>query len=276
MRFAPIAALPLVFTLVACEEGTGPLHRNESAFTFTTAVRPGMPVYVRNLRGEIAVEPSSDDSLRVTAALQWRGRPDRPRELSLSAANMPDGVLVCAHFGDVRCTKDDYSFNSDRGFRFGGASDVKVFYTVQVPAGVPLDLLGVDTQIRSASSGRVKARTLNGNVVVVTSVGPVRAETMNGNVDARMTTLAGPDSVIAATMNGNVALYLPANVVATVDASSTTGSVETDFASLDSARTSVKALSGGLRGGGTPVRARSLTGNIVLRQLDAQGRPINP
>lgn len=272
MRWTPIAILPFALAAAACESSSGPVQREANAFTFAAAARPGMPVYLRNLRGEIEVEPSPDDTLRVEADIEWRGGPDRPRGLLLSGASMPDHVLICAYFGDGECTKDEYSFSSRRGQRIG---DVKVRYRMQVPAGVPLDLLGVDANIRSASAAPVKARTLNGNVVVVTAVGPVRAETMNGNVDVRMTTLGGPDSVLAKTLNGNVMLYLPADVAATVEATSTSGVADTDFVALDSLRRSPKALRGGLRGGGTPVRASTLNGNVSVMQLDAQGRPIS-
>lgn len=272
MRWTTFAVIPIVLAAAACEGSDGPLRREDNAFTFAAAARAGMPVYLRNLRGEITVEPSPDDTIRVTADIEWRGGPERPRGLMLSGASMPDHVLICAHFGDGECTKDDYSFNSNRGQRMG---DMKIFYRVQVPAGVPLDLLGVDANIRSASAAPVKARTLNGNVVVVTAVGPVRAETMNGNVDVRMTTLSGPDSVIAKTLNGNVALYLPESVAATVEATSTGGTVQTDFSVLDSLRSSSKAIRGGLQGGGTPVRASTLTGIVSVMRLDAQGRPVS-
>lgn len=272
MRWTPLAVIPLALASAACEGSQGPLQRENNAFTFSTASRAGMPVYVRNLRGEIAVEPSPDDTVRVVADVEWRGGTDRPRGLTLSGASMPDHVLICARFGDGECTKDDYSLNSSRGERMG---DVRIFYRVQVPAGVALDLLGVDAHIRSASAAPVKARTLNGNVVVVTAVGPVRAESMNGNVDVRMTTLSGPDSVIAKTLNGNVAVYLPETVAATVEATSTGGTVQTDFIALDSLRSNSKSLRGGLQGGGTPVRASTLTGTVSVMRLDAQGRPVS-
>lgn len=259
----------LAVLAAACGPASGPLQRNDSAFTFATEVRPGMPVYVKNLVGAIEVTPSGDDSLRVVAATTWRGDADQPRGLSFLGANMPDGVLVCAIFGRGECSIDDYSASQDRGFRLGGDDDAKVYFTVQVPAGVTLHLVGVDTRISSASSGPVTASTVNGDVLVATSVGPVRASTINGNVDARMTTLAGPDSVVAKTLNGNAWAFIPEASPVTVDVKTTNGRVLTDFADLTATN---KAIRGGRLGGGTPVYVHTLNGNAALGRLDAEGK----
>jgi hypothetical protein len=271
MSFRPFPLL-LATALVACASDRGPLQSNPEAFAYSATLPNGMPVLVRNLRGAIEVEPSPDDSLRVTASTSWRGDADYPRGLVLSAASLPTGVLVCAIFGeDGACTPTDYKGSSKNSFRLGGSSDVSVTFRLQVPAGVSLDLLGVDTRIISASSAPVKARTINGDVTVVTAVGPVRAETMNGDVDARMTTLTGPDSVVVKTMNGSAWAFLPESVAAMFEVSTLNGRVNTDFPSI-SANATGKSLRGALGGGGTPVKVQTLNGTAGLGRLDAEGR----
>lgn len=255
--------------VVACSPAEGPLQRNDDAFTYATTVPNGMPVYVKNIAGAIEVSPSPDDSLRVTASLTWRGGPERPRGIKFLGANLPNGVLVCSIFGDGECTIEDYSSKAKGGFRLGGEDDVRAYFTVQVPAGARLNLVGVDTRIVSASSGPVRAATVNGDVIVVTSVGPVQAMTINGNVDARMTTLSGPDSVIAKTLNGSAWAFIPESAAASVDVGTTNGQVRTDFADLV---VQGKRLEGGLRGGGTPVYVRSMNGSVGLGRLDAEGK----
>jgi hypothetical protein len=268
MSFRPAPILLLAFA-VACGRADGPQRRQDDAFVFATTVPAGMPVHVKNLRGRIEVTPSPDDSLRVTAALLWRGDAERPRGIKFLGASFPTAVLVCSIFGDGECTVDDYSAKQRRSFGLGGADDVKVEFTVQVPAGVRLELIGVDTRIASASSGPVRAKTINGDVLVATAVGPVDASTMNGNVDARMTSLAGPDSVIAKTMNGDAWAFIPESAAVSVDVGTTNGRVQTDFAELQAAG---KSITGGIRGGGTPVYVRTLNGDAGLGRLDAQGK----
>lgn len=274
MSFRPFPLL-LATVLVACDSDRGPLHNNPDAFTYTSTVPNGMPVLVRNLRGAIEVEPSVDDSLRVTASTSWRGDADYPKGLVLSAASLPSGVLVCAIFGDGTCTPTEYSGGSKNSFNLGGASDISVTFRVQVPVGVSLDLLGVDTRIVSASTAPVKARTISGDVTVVTAVGPVRAETVNGDVDARMTTLAGPDSVIVKTMNGSAWAFLPETVAAMFEVSTLNGRARTDFPSI-TAGPNDKSLRGALGGGGTPVKVQTLNGTAGIGRLDAEGRSYQP
>jgi DUF4097 and DUF4098 domain-containing protein YvlB len=141
-----------------------------------------------------------------------------------------------------------------------------------VPAGVKLDLLGIDGEILSASSAPVRARSVNGDVTIVTSVGPVQAETLNGDVDARMTTLAGSDSVIVKTLNGEAWAFLPEEVSARVDVQVSNGDIATDFGALFAAAQSTKRLQAVLGTGTTPVQVKSFNGRAGLRKLDASGR----
>lgn len=271
MSFRP-SMLIACLALAACEGPSGPLQTLDDAFVYTTDVPAGMPVYVRTLVGDIDVTPSDDDSLRVTAQMTWRGDEERPQGITLSGERLPTGVLICAIFPDGKCTAEDYSGKSKDGFRLGGSQDVHVHFTVQVPHGVRLDLIGVDGNVRSASSAPVRARTVNGDVTVVTSVGPVVAETINGDVDARMTTLSGRDSVIAKTINGDAWAFIPDSVAATVDVSTMNGSLITDFPEFVGGRDNRKSVTGTLRGGGTPVRVRTLNGTVGLARLNAEGR----
>ncbi len=282
MSFRPVLLLGIL-ALGACQSSsTSDLEfRQDKVFTYAAIVPAGAPVYLRNLRGEILVEPSPDDSLRVTADLLWRSRPAQPDDVRFKAEVLPTGVLICSLIGSSECSISSFSSGSTSGISFrrsgdniglGGKLNSSVVFHVQVPSGVALDLLGVDTRITSASSARVKARTVNGDITVVTSVGPVNAETVNGDVDARMTTLSGADSVIVKTLNGAAWAFLPEAVAASVSASTTNGHVESDFAEFDRTTGNQKRFRASLGGGGTPVLVRTLNGTAGIGRLDAQGR----
>lgn len=276
MSFRPALAALLALGLVACDQHDGPLRSNDDFHQVIVGVAAGDTVFIRTGRGSIAVEPSADDTLRVRGTLTWRGRDRQPRDMAAKAERVPGGFLVCAIFGRAECTTDKYTISSRKSFRLGGAEDVRVNYVVQLPAGVRLDLIGVDGSLTAAASAPVKARTVNGDVTVVTSVGPVRAETVNGSVDARMTTLSGSDSVVVRSMNGNAWAFLPEGVAAAVDISTVNGGLRTDFPSLASSGRATKHLQGMLGAGTTPVRVRTLNGDAGLGRLDAQGRSYDP
>ncbi len=167
-----------------------------------------------------------------------------------------------------RCSKDDYQAN----IRVGRGTDAKVYFDVEVPAGVRLDLVSINGDIQSASSAPVIARTANGDVVVVTAVGPVEAKTANGSVDVRMASLTGTDTVKAETMNGNVYVYLPQAVDATLDLAVTNGSVSSDFTMAATETSDRRHLRGRIGQGTHAVVAKTLNGRVAVRPLDAEGR----
>jgi hypothetical protein len=271
MSFRPsLFALVPVLALAACDmQESGPTHTREAAFQYVARLTPGSTLHVRTARGNIQVEPSPDDSVRVIGDLSWRGDGDPMDGISLSGTEVPSGALICAEWGRRRaaCTTENYHADLS-----GRAGRTKVSFRVLVPTGVRLDLLGIDGDIISASSAPVQARSVNGNVTVVTSVGPVQAETLNGDVDARMTTLAGSDTVIVKTLNGEAWAFLPEQVSASVDLQVSNGNLATDFAALATAARSTRRLQAVLGTGTTPVHVKSLNGRVGLRRLDASGR----
>jgi hypothetical protein len=272
-----------LLALAACDVSTDerPRQYRNDVFVYSTVVPAGQRAFVRNLRGSITVEPSPDDTLRVAADLEWQGDNKAPTDIRFSGSQVAEGILVCSIFGDATCAVDNYTGNSEGGlsigtngarFSLGGKANAKVAFRIQVPAGVALNLVGVDADIVSASSGPVKVRAVNGDITVATAVGPVNIETVNGDIDARMTTLSGADSVIAKTLNGTVWVFIPETASATVDAATTNGDLDTDFPVLSAPTGTRKKLEATLGAGETPVYVRALNGSVGIGRLDAQGR----
>jgi hypothetical protein len=269
MSFRPLMIAPLL-ALAACDmQEEGPSNTREGVFQHVSHLAPGATLHVRTARGTIFVEPSKDDSVRVIGDIAWRGNQDPMRNVSISGLQLNNAVLICAEWGGRRseCTAENYHADLS-----GRAGRTRVSFRIQVPTGVKLDLLGIDGDITSASSASVLARTMNGDITVVTAVGPVQAETVNGDVDARMTTLAGTDSVIAKTLNGEAWVFLPEQVSASVNVQVSNGSLLTDFVPLQQAAQSTKHLQAVLGTGATPVHVKSFNGLAGLRRLDASGR----
>lgn len=253
---------------LACEGESGPLQVTENAFTWQGTMQPGALLVVRELRGGIEVVPSTSDTVRVTTRTEWR-RGDPATDLNYSARQDSNGVVLCAVWGSGSCDREDYNANMGRG-----STDAEVYFRIEVPAGVRLKLLSIDGNIRAAASAPVEAQVLNGDVVVATAVGPVRAETLNGDVDVRMSSITGTDSVVATTMNGDVFVYIPDGIDATVDMSTATGSARSAFAVQGTVEP--KRVGGVLGAGTHPIHLKSINGNVALRRLDAEGRPESP
>jgi hypothetical protein len=268
--------------LSACGDNDGPLHTNEDAFRYEAPMAAGATAFVRTFRGSIDVTPSPDSVLRVRARLTWRGGATPPTNVELTGSTTADGVLICARPENGTCTTTSFSTTTNR--RRGGivrrsdrSSSARVHFTVEVPSGVRLDLVGIDASITAAATAPIRAKTLNGDVTAVTAVGPIYAETMNGSVDARMSSLTGIDSVVVRTMNGNAWLFLPEQVSAQVDVSTVNGAIDTDFPALQNPGTAPrKRIRAALGEGTTPVRVRTMNGTAAIRRLDAEGRSYQP
>ena len=274
IRVVPLCAATLL--LAACGEDTGPLQTNDSAFAWHGVVPAGTTLHVRELQGSIDVVPSTSDTLRVTARTEWR-RGDPAADLTFSASQDSAGVLVCAIWGEGQCNKESSNATVRFGRRFGGHStDAKVFFRVELPTGVLLDLVNINGDISAVASAPVRARTMNGSVRIVTAVGPVRAETMNGSVDVRMSSITGTDSVIAKTLNGDAFVYIPDGIDATLDMAVTNGSLSTEFPVGANGAVDQKHLRATLGMGTHPILIKSLNGEVALRRLDAEGKSARP
>lgn len=263
-QFVP-SLLAAAVLLSGCDEGTGPLQTRENAFAWSDHMAAGSTLLVRSMRGDIVVAVGTDDTARVTARLEWRkGDPDET--LRLSGSRQGEDALICAVWGEGSCSRENYNAKMN-----GGATDAKVHFTITVPAGVKLDLMDIDGDVTASASAPVKARTMNGDVRVATSVGPVDGESLNGSVDIRMSSLSGADSVKATTLNGDAFIYLPDPIDALVDLGVTNGSVSTEFPVTMTGEASKRSIRGALGAGGRTVHARSMNGEVALRRLRADG-----
>ena len=251
--------------LAGCDEGSGPLQVRENAFSWSETMPAGATLSVRSMSGDITVAVGTDDTARVSARIEWRkGDPDQ--SLRMSGSRQGTDALICAVWGDGSCSRGKYNAHLGKS-----STDAKVFFTITVPAGVKLDLAEIDGDVTASATAPVKARTLNGDVLVVSSVGPVQGETLNGSVDIRMSSLVGTDSVIAKTLNGSVFVYLPDAVDATVDIGVTNGSVSTEFPHTVTGEGSRKHIRTVLGAGSHMVYARSMNGEVALRRLSTDG-----
>lgn len=261
------SVLPSV-VLIGCDAGeVGPTQSREGVFRYQTRMAAGTTLHVRTARGNIVVEPAADDTLRVRGDVTWRGFGEPLEGIELTGAEVADDVLICAIWGRTACSTENYDVNLS-----GRSRRTRVSFHIQVPAGVRLELVGLDGDITTASTAPVEVRNVNGDITVVTARGPVRAVTVNGDVDARMSSLAGTDSVVVKTLNGEAWAFLPEAADATVDAEIMNGEVVTDFPVLLQAAGGKRSLRGVLGAGTTPVVVRSMNGRSGVRRLDAQGR----
>ena len=145
-------------------------------------------------------------------------------------------------------------------------NDVKVDFTVQVPAGVHANLKTVngDVEVERLASN-VDATTVNGQVDISTS-GYARASTVNGSIVAQLGSAAWAGDIEFETVNGSVTLDLPANLNADVRFQTLNGGIETDFPVNVVGELSRRRMKGTIGSGGRDLYASTVNGSIRLRR----------
>ena len=266
------AVLAAALMCTACTFG-GSEKSDPALFTWTGPLAAPGTVHLRNLNGEIVVQPSPDSNVHVTASATWhKGNPNR--DMSFQVVTSGSDLTICAIWGHGTCSATAYH-SSSTGFSklFGRSTDANVTLTVLVPSRVLVDATTMNGDVNVTASAPVHARTVNGDVKVGTAVGPVDAVTVNGSVDIRMTTLTGTGSVRAESVTGDANAWLPETLDAIVSLSTVTGDVSADYGVP---AVTGKKLSATIGAGGRNVTVKSVTGSARLGRLAADGSIAKP
>lgn len=145
-------------------------------------------------------------------------------------------------------------------------NDVKVEFTVQVPAGVHFIGRTVNGGIETASlAGDVKAHTVNGKIRISTN-GWAEGTTVNGSISAHLGTSAWPRPLEFQTVNGGIDVELPDNVNADLRASTVNGRISTDFPLMIRGKFTGRQISGAIGQGGPELSLKTVNGSIGLHR----------
>src|SRR2546430_9500114 len=245
-------------------ELAGPAAPGDTAavWTWTGKVGPKQSVWLKNVNGDVEVEPAAGDSVAVV--VEKSGRHSQLRAVRLVAVP-GDGVTICALWqsGRSHCgAEGDYESGSLRH------NSVRVHFTVRVPRGVKVDAFTVNGDVTvSKASAPVKAQTVNGEINAQTSAGPVEAKNVNGSVHAAISGFAEPGKAEGKTVNAAVTLELPAKLNADLEATTLAGSVETDFPLTASQGRLPRRFHGTVGTGGRTSLGGAPPGPIQVRKL---------
>jgi len=206
-------------------------------------------VTVENLHGDIEVEVWDQPEAEVTVEKE-----------------SPVGEVLT---GAVRV--DVESDGKHLGLRtlYPGESQtpVRVSYRLRVPRQVRLERLSTmagDIRVEDVE-GAVDAHTLQGSIEQINVSGKIQARSLNGNISVSMRKLGGrSEPVELETVNGHLFLGLPAGASAALSLATVAGRVDCSFALQVSDRMSDASWQAVLGPGGTPVRLRTVRGDIQV------------
>jgi len=227
MRLATLA--PLVIAAAV------PLARPAAAqgeFHWKGQIAAGKTIEIKGVNGDVSAVAGSGE-VEVTAVKHARN--SDPDEVKIEVVPSEEGVTICAVYpSDGR--RENMCESGDHGHMNTHDNDVRVNFTVRVPAGV-----------------RFAGHTVNGEVDAANLSGDVEAHTVNG-------------SIRVSTSNGGITLELPANVSTEVRASTVNGNIETDFPLTVTGRLGPRRVTGTIGSGGRRLALETVNGSIRLRK----------
>jgi DUF4097 and DUF4098 domain-containing protein YvlB len=232
-------------------------------FSWEGRVAPGQSIEIKGINGDVDARPASGDRVEVTAVK--RGRRSDPASVQIKVVEHAGGVTICAMYPNNGRRPNDCQPAED-GHLGANDNDVTVRFTVRVPAGVRFAGTTVNGDVAAEGlTGDVHATTVNGGVRLATA-GRGDAETVNGSITASVGQASGDDPLTFKTVNGSIAVELPASANADLHAATVNGDIQTDFPLHGETRISRRSLSGTIGSGGRRLELETVNGSIRIRQ----------
>jgi len=257
-RFLPALILPLLlgaFVSAGCDIVTADLRAQETAeWHKTYKLDTNGRVEIGNVNGKIKVEPSSGNTVEVTAIKKARGASAESAKAALDRATIDEDVSSSR-------IKIETKIKRLEGIVFNG-SNVQVEYQVKMPAGAEARFTTVNGGIEiSGLEGRVTAETTNGGVTTRDIAGQLDASTTNGGLDIDLDKVAEGGVKLDCT-NGGIKVRLPRDARATISASISNGGISSDLPIDATGDNNRRRLEGRMNGGGPRIQVEGTNGGI--------------
>lgn len=226
--------------------------------TFSFELNAGGRISLDNINGDVTITGGDGNSVEITAFKKANDQ------------EYLDGIEI-----NIDATEDviriDTKHPDKQGgfFNWGDSGGGSVKYTLSVPSSANLDTVeSVNGDITiSGVYGVVKAETVNGGIEASDLSENVKLETVNGSVNANFASLTGNQRVDCETVNGKVALYLPANADASITAETVNGGIDGEDFGLETNKGFVgRDLSGDIGDGSARVSLSTVNGAIKIRK----------
>jgi hypothetical protein len=233
-------------------------------WTWNGTVPAGRTIEIKGVNGGIhaVAAPGNEVLVKVTR----RARRDNPEDVRMVVLEHANGVTICAVYPH-RSNREPKECAAGSGGRNNVQNnDVEVEWEVQVPRGVNFTGRTINGSVEATGmTGTTIGRTINGRVNVETS-GIAEASTINGSINARLGRSDWNDELEFETTNGSIVVTIAGDLNAQVNASTVTGSIETDFPLQVVGRFMNRRISGTVGSGGRELTLETTNGSIELRR----------
>jgi DUF4097 and DUF4098 domain-containing protein YvlB len=238
----------------AAEQGNTGAFAFNGKLSFNLA--SGADVHVSNINGDVHVERGAGSTFTARYEKSGSGDLDAVRVLARHTAS--GGVEICVRYDNANdCHTDADNVNNN---------NARVDITVGVPAGARVDVAAVNGKIEARADGLVSAHSVNGRIDI-DAADVDRVETVNGAIDIRLHDARSNRALRVKTVNGRIAVHVPAASGLNVHASVLNGDIMIDGLTVKRPQYGPGASADGVLGDGRrPVELKALNGNIQLER----------
>lgn len=254
----------LLAGLIGLLAGTLRAHAAEmqDEFNWQGKIAAGKTLEIKGINGSIQAEPANNGQIQVKA--YKHGNKNDPKQVRIEVVEHSGGVTLCAVYPSGDPGQPNECKPGEGGRMNVKNNDVKVDFSVQVPSGIRFLGRTVNGGIETRSlSSDVEAYTVNG-AVNITGNGMAQAKTVNGGIQASMGATNWSRPLTFETVNGGVAVTLPAGANVDVEAETVNGSINTDFPLTVQGKFGPKRIQGKIGNGGSSLRMATVNGNVHL------------
>lgn len=239
-------------------EGDSPFSASATAqdeWTRTYKLAAGGRLEIININGKISAEASDGPDVEIRAERSAKAASEDAAKELLGRLDMREEI------GDSRARVEV------RGPRNLGRSSHTVNWTIKIPKGIAVDLRTVNGGvILTRLEGDIRARATNGGVkgtgITATTVD---AAVTNGGVEIDLAHAATTGTFELESVNGGVALSLPAESKADVIAKAVNGGIAVNGLTLEAIGDQTKRrVEGKLNGGGARISLETVNGGVRL------------
>jgi hypothetical protein len=233
-------------------------------FNWRGQIPAGRSIEIKGVNGEITATRGAGSDVRVTASKE--AARDNPDDVRIVVLEHAAGVTICAVYPSPRGRAANECAPGTGGRNSVQNNDVKVHFTVELPAGVPLVARTVNGSVAATGlASDVHAYTVNGSIRLATT-GLARATTVNGSIDASIGGGSWAHDLAFETVNGRIALAVTGDFNAEIRASTVNGSIASDFPVTVRGRIGPKSATGVIGSGGRTLQLKTVNGSIELRR----------
>ncbi len=283
-----IKALGVLYITLGLSASSAIAYTHEEVFQKTVPAADISKLSVRNLNGNISVQPWDRPEIQIEA--KKRVNHSSQEKAEEYARKIEIAVETKEGTVEVRTVlpgqKDDWDwveglFSLDWLFE-GHLRGTAVSYAISAPRRMDTELMSTNGGVQigamegradlrttngilkaEGAKGELKGRTTNGAISLSGLAGGCDASTTNGKITVEFLSLGGQGCELRTT-NGGIRVTLPENVRADLEAATTNGTITSELPLSLQGEISKRRMEGKINGGGPPLRLRTTNGSISI------------